>query len=77
MNQESIVADIEHRAWCLGVSIEALCRKAGVAPSTFSRWKPSEKNPAPTSPTLHSIGKLYDALDQLEKTSRPRRKVAA
>ncbi len=77
MNQESIVADIEQRAWRIGVTIDALCRKADVAPSTFSRWKPSERNPQPTSATLHSIGKLYDALDQFEKTSRRRRKVAA
>lgn len=58
-------------------SVEALCRKAGVAPSTFSRWKPSERNPQPIGAMLHSIGKLYDALDQVEKTSRRCRKVVA
>lgn len=79
MDQESIVTDIEQRAWRIGVSIDAVCRKAGVAPSTFSRWKPTEKNPEPISATLRSIGKMYDALALIEsERPRPRRaKVAA
>lgn len=77
MNQESIIADIEGRAWSVGVSVTALCKQAGVHPTTFSRWKKSERNPQPIGATLHSIGKLYDALDQVEKTTRRRRKVAA
>jgi len=30
MNQESIIADIEERAWRVGISINALCKRADV-----------------------------------------------
>lgn len=76
MNQETVIADIEQRAFMAGVSINALCRKAGVHPTTFSRWKKSERNPDPLGATLHSIGKLYDALQSLE-SGRLRRAPAA
>ena len=77
MNQETVIADIEARAHRAGVPIKLLCGRAGVNPTTFSRWKKSERNPDPCGASLLSIGKLYDALDQVEKTSRRRRKVAA
>jgi len=76
MNQESVIADIEHRAWSLGISIRALCQRAGVHPTTFSRWKRSERNPEPLGATLHSIGKLYAALDHFETKGRRRRAAA-
>lgn len=77
MDQETVIADIEERAFFAGVSINALCRQAGVHPTTFSRWKRSERNPEPIGATLHSIGKLYDALVVIEAKGRRRRKVAA
>ena len=77
MNQETIIADIEARAWSVGVSIGTLCREAGVHPTTFSRWKKSERNPEPIGATLHSIGKLYDALEALERGRRRRSRRAA
>lgn len=78
MNQESVIADIEARARAAGVSIGRLCRAADLNPTTFSRWKKSERNPEPIGATLHSIGKLYDALDRLApKLARRTGKVAA
>ena len=77
MDQESVIADIEHRAFCSGISISELCRQAGVNPTTFSRWKKSERNPEPIGAGLRSIGKLYNALSAVEKTKRRPRKVAA
>ncbi|MEA3264928.1 MAG: hypothetical protein U9R07_15740 [Pseudomonadota bacterium] len=77
MDQESIVADIEHRAFLADVSIATVCGKAGVNPTTFSRWKKSERNPNPTSATLRAIEKLYDALSHFESRSRRRGKRAA
>lgn len=76
MNQDQIIADIEDRAWRVGTSINALCRRAGVHPTTFSRWKRSERNPEPIGATLQSIGKLYDALTELESGRRRRRRAA-
>lgn len=78
MDQESVIADIERRARRVGVSIRALCLRAQVHPVTFSKWKRSERNPEPMGANLHSIGRLYDELRQIEdgrsKQSRPARK---
>lgn len=78
MDQENLIADIEMRAFCAGISISALCREAGVHPTTFSRWKKSDRNPEPISVTFRSIKKIYDTLAAIEAKSRGRsRKVAA
>ena len=79
MDQQSVIADIERRAKCAGVTIRDLCRRASINPTTFSRWKKSERNPEPTGATLFSIGRLYDALDDIasEQARRPRKAVRA
>lgn len=76
MDQESVIADIEKRASRAGISMSQLCRKAKVNPTTFSRWKKSERNPEPIGATLRSIGRLYDALQDVERARRTK-KVAA
>lgn len=70
MDQQSVIADIEQRAYETRVSIRALCNRAGVHPTTFSRWKKSKDNPEPAGANLLSIGKLYDALDQIAAENR-------
>lgn len=78
MNQESVIADIEAKALGAGLTIARLCEEAGVHPTTFSRWKRSERNPEPLGATLNSIAKLHDALDRLTpKRARRAGKVAA
>lgn len=72
MNQESVIADIEERAHRARVSMAAVCREAGINPTTVSRWKRSERNPNPMGATLQSIGKLYAALDKLERQAARR-----
>lgn len=67
MNQESVIADIEERAHRARVSMARVCRRAGINPTTFSRWKPSERNPNPMGATLQSIGRLYSALEEIER----------
>lgn len=74
MNQESVIADIERRARQAGVSIHALCSRASVHPTTFSRWKRSARNPEPIGANLHSIGRLYAAFDAFEAEQVPARK---
>ena len=39
MKQEKLIADWEARAKSAGVSIAKVCRHAGIANSSFSRWK--------------------------------------
>lgn len=67
MDQQEIIADIEARADALGVSISELCEQAGIHPTTFSRWKESEKNPNPVGATLKSLGPLTAKLEELER----------
>jgi transposase-like protein len=66
MDQQDIIATIEERAAKLGLPIGDLCREAGVHPTTFSRWKKSERNPQPIGATLKSLSALTDELDRRE-----------
>jgi transcriptional regulator with XRE-family HTH domain len=63
MDQQAIIAEIEERAKKLGLSISEVCRRAGVHPTTFSRWKLSELNPDPVGATIKSLRALTDVLD--------------
>jgi hypothetical protein len=70
MDQQDIVAVIEERAAKLKLSISDVCQEAGVHPTTFSRWKKSDKNPQPIGATIKSLSALTDALDRLEGEAR-------
>ena len=39
MDQTAIAADLEARADKVGVPIYTVCEQAGIAPSTFYRWR--------------------------------------
>lgn len=75
MNQEAIIADIENRARAAGASMATICKRAGVHPTTFSRWKRSPRNPEPIGANLASIEKIYAVLKELAASQRaqPRR----
>lgn len=80
MNQQATVEDIELRAYEQRVSISFLCQRAGVHPTTFYRWKKSERNPEPVGANLATVNKLYAALDEIaaeNKRRRTRKAVAA
>lgn len=66
MDQQDIIAGIEERAAKLKLTITELCSEAGVHPTTFSRWKVSERNPQPIGATIKSLSALTDVLDRLE-----------
>lgn len=73
MDQEAVIADIESKAWEAGVSIRRVCTLAGVHPTTFSRWKKSERNPDPIGANLKTIQQLYAALEDLRQAAPKRR----
>jgi predicted transcriptional regulator len=50
-------ADIERLAREAGISLADACRRAGIAQSTFSRWKAGK-----TEPTLGVYRRLRDAV---------------
>jgi transposase-like protein len=66
MDQQSIVRDIERRAKASRVSIAELCRRAGISPDTFFKWRKTPRNPDPVGANLHSIEALYRVLNAIE-----------
>ena len=66
MDQQTIIADIEARASALGLSMAEVCRRANIHPTTFSRWKLSEKNPDPVGATIKSLSALSDVIANAE-----------
>jgi transcriptional regulator with XRE-family HTH domain len=50
-------SEVEHLARARGLTIRALCREVGIAPSTFTRWKSGE-----TEPTLGVYRRIVAAV---------------
>lgn len=66
MDQQDIIATIEDRAAKLKVPMSEVCSQAKVHPTTFSRWKKSDRNPQPIGATIKSLSAITDVLDRLE-----------
>jgi len=58
---------MDRRARAAGVSMGQVCDAAGIARSTFYRWKRSNDNPKPISATLASLNKMEVALGSYEQ----------
>ena len=59
-------ADIEAKAVEMGLTMGEVCRRAGIAHSTFTRWKAGR-----TEPTLDVYRKLRDVVAAADKTETP------
>lgn len=70
MDQQTIIADLEARAAAVGLPISEVCRKANIHPTTFSRWKLSDKNPDPIGATIKSLSALEEVLRSVEAPPR-------
>lgn len=66
MDQQQIIEDLEARVRAAGLTIAEACSRAALHPTTFSRWKASEKNPSPVNATLGSINRLRAVVDAAE-----------
>lgn len=66
MDQQTIITDIEGRAKALGIPMSEVCKRAGIHPTTFSRWKLSDKNPDPIGATIKSLSAIGDVLNRAE-----------
>lgn len=62
MDQAEIVEQLEARARALGLPMCEVCRRAGVAASTPSRWK----GPKPIGMMFATLRKLTAVLDNAE-----------
>lgn len=76
MDQQTIIAELEARASALGLPISEVCKRASLHPTTFSRWKLSDKNPDPIGATIKSLTALDEVLKE-EEAAAARRKTAA
>lgn len=74
MDQQTIIADFEARARASGLAMSEVCRRANIHPTTFSRWKLSERNPYPVGATIKSLSALDEVLREAES---PQPKAAA
>lgn len=66
MDQQSTVRDIERRAKAARISIAELCRRAGISPDTFFKWRKTPRNPDPVGANFHSIEALYRELNKID-----------
>lgn len=62
MDQQTIVAELEERAKVLGLPMSEVCKLASVHPTTFSRWKASDKNSDPIGASLRSLSAIDEVL---------------
>lgn len=72
MDQQSTVREIERRAKAARIPITQPCRRAGIHPTTFFKWRKGPKNPDPVGANFHSIEALYRELDKIEAEDRQR-----
>lgn len=66
MDQQQIIAELEARARAAGLTIGEACARAELHPTTFSRWKQSERNPNPVGANLTSISRLKAVIEAAE-----------
>lgn len=66
MDQQTIIADLEARAKAVGLPMSEVCKRANVHPTTFSRWKLSDKNDDPIGATLKSLSAIEEVLREAE-----------
>lgn len=67
MEQQAIIQSFVERAKALNVPITTVCERAGVHPTTFHRWKQSERNTKPVGMTFASMAAIQNALDSMEQ----------
>ena len=66
MDSASVVEDLEAQAHEAGKSISEVCRQAGVARSTFTRWKSGDN-----TPNIRTIQKILDVLNTNDQAIAP------
>jgi len=67
MDQQTIIADLEARAKAIGLPMSEVCRRANIHPTTFSRWKLSDKNDDPIGATIKSLSAIDEVLKAAEQ----------
>ncbi|MBO9710537.1 MAG: hypothetical protein J7521_20240 [Caulobacter sp.] len=66
MDQQQIISALEDRAKRVGLPMAEVCKRAGIHPTTFSRWKLSERNPQPKGAAIPSVAKIEAVIAERE-----------
>lgn len=66
MDQQEIIGRLEERAKRIGLPLSEACKRAGIHPTTFSRWKLSDRNPSPKGASIPMVGRLEAVIGAAE-----------
>lgn len=66
MDQQQILNQLAARAKNVGLTMSEACKEAGIHPTTFSRWRQSEKNPDPKGAPIPSVAKIEAVIAKRE-----------
>jgi len=61
MDTQTLIADAERRAVAAGLSVDEFCKDAGIARSTWQRWKSGA-----TEPTMRTWRRVEESLVRAE-----------
>ncbi|UPO80331.1 XRE family transcriptional regulator [Parasaccharibacter sp. TMW 2.1888] len=65
MSKILTISEIERRARSCGISRSELCERAGISPSTYTRWKNGT-----STPLVKTYERLIAAIDKPDPTQR-------
>lgn len=66
MDQQQILNDLAARAKNVGLTMSEVCKEAGIHPTTFSRWRQSDKNPEPKGAPIPSVARIEAVIAKRE-----------
>lgn len=71
MDQQQFIADLEARAKAAGLTIRDACVRADLHPTTFSRWKLTDRNSKPVNANFASLSRLREVVEAAERSAVP------
>lgn len=66
LDQQTVIAEIERRTQNINLTVAEICGRAGIHPTTFSRWKKTDRTPNPGGANYDSFVKIFAAIETEE-----------
>lgn len=66
LDQQTVIAEIERRTQNINLTVAEICARAGIHPTTFSRWKKTDRTPNPGGANYDSFVKIFAAIETEE-----------
>ncbi len=76
MDQQQIISALEDRAKRIGLPMAEVCKRAGIHPTTFSRWKLSDRNPEPKGAAIPTVARIEAVITDAERADEARSEAA-